>query len=267
MSGNEDNESRTFPIKAWPSGPYIPVNEIPNEIKKWFEKKKSPFKSKPHLHPPRPVNPDELRTLATIAQVALIAFVVAIIILVILIILISICAVADACYRKRQQNRRKEELKHRQRIEDEKRGLPRQHINFEDPPVVVVQDDKRRSSYLQPSAPPSSASISTVSNSQLNFPLPPPEILITPNNDQSYGFQHLSVTDSHRGRSLSRSVGDVYEEIGPPTAQDSKYLSPRQLEMVKTKVEFDSASSTSDTFSEYPDIPEAVLDYEKSTQL
>ena len=96
----DDKESRSF----LPSGPYIPVKEIPNEIRRFFESKKNfffPFSSSTSVPaaypPPGALRPDEVRTLSRLAEASLIIFVVVVIVVAIVVLLICFYTVAECC--------------------------------------------------------------------------------------------------------------------------------------------------------------------------
>ncbi len=96
----DDKESRSF----LPSGPYIPVKEIPNEIRRFFESKKNfffPFSSSASVPaaypPPGALRPDEVRTLSRLAEASLIIFVVVVIVVAIVVLLICFYTVAECC--------------------------------------------------------------------------------------------------------------------------------------------------------------------------
>ena len=63
------------------SGPYIPVSEIPNEIRRFFSSKKA----KPATYPPPLVDPGDVRTITLLAQISLVVFILICVLLVVLL--------------------------------------------------------------------------------------------------------------------------------------------------------------------------------------
>jgi hypothetical protein len=79
-----------------PTGPLIPVDQIPNELRRLFASKKVPPPA-----PPLPVvQPDEVKSLTLLAQVALVVFI-SVCLFLLLLLLLFCCVQLRRCYRRR----------------------------------------------------------------------------------------------------------------------------------------------------------------------
>jgi len=211
------SEERTLLL---PSGPYIPVKEIPNEIKKFFHKLKNPFASDSGHHrvlagPP----PGDLKQLALLTEVALIVFICVAIIVTILMVSACFWAIIGACERRR---RRRERERLRELRQERYRPPELVHARPSAPSEV---EQRRRSQHLKPYATPTLAPaiLITRDSHQESSMSSASELRVIPANmslnRSSFGPElRLSPADL----SLNRSAGPVYEEINAPK-EDSDF--------------------------------------------
>ncbi len=94
----ETSQARSF----LPSGPYIPVDQIPNEIKRFFQTKLGP------KHPQTAgllIRPETLRALTLLTQVALVVFFCVLLLLIFCLVLICGVQLAQCCREKSERRK------------------------------------------------------------------------------------------------------------------------------------------------------------------
>lgn len=94
-----EKESRNY----LPSGPYIPVKEIPNEIRRLFLNKKAKFAP---TYPYPVASVDDIRSLTLLTQISLAIFICLCVLLIFLLIGICCLQITRTC-RKRNKNRKR----------------------------------------------------------------------------------------------------------------------------------------------------------------
>ncbi len=246
-ASSSDKSSRS--LLPLPSGPYIPVSEIPNEIKRLFDKATRPFFGDARPHPPPPLlRPEEARTLTVLAQAALVVFVCVVAVLLVVLCVVCVAVLADCCRetnRSRRERRRRERYASALKMSPPPSPLPPVTGPSAPPPagekpqqvtfLQVVEED-----HVRLSATPSVSTVSTAGRSgeddpSSSWPPPPPSspfpprILVTGDSDGGY---EVASPPSRRDFSLSRSLGGIYEEMGPPSAN---YLTPKEAELKRAR--------------------------------
>lgn len=87
-----------------PTGPFIPVNQIPNEIRRFLFEKKNKF-SFPPGQPRPPIDREALRTMTLLAEISLIVFMCVAVLLVAVMVLICCWQIAACCHERRRSKR------------------------------------------------------------------------------------------------------------------------------------------------------------------